>query len=84
MWHIVKETKQPISKEFKDVKDLPYTLSYVIRRRMMIDGFNELPRDHKPPKSIFDKPSELKEWFDRIHGDKQTEFKFNVKEEDVE
>ena len=51
---------------------------------MMIDGFNELPRDHKPPKSIYDKPSELKEWFDRIHGDKQTEFKFNVKEEDVE
>ncbi|MFH1290662.1 MAG: hypothetical protein ABIH92_04610 [Nanoarchaeota archaeon] len=62
------------------VFDLPYTISFVIRKRMQIDGWMELPKDKRPPESIWDKPRDIEEWFDRVYGDKQTEFSFNVNE----
>lgn len=50
---------------------------------MQIDGYNELPKEQRPPKSIWDKPSELEEWFERIFsgGAKQTEFSLPDTEE---
>ncbi len=51
----------------------------------MIESFNELPKEKRPPKSIWDKPSEIAEWFDRVYGDnKQTEFEFNINDAEVE
>lgn len=41
----------------------------------------ELPKDKRPPRSIWDSPSELEEWFERIYStDKQTEFSIPVEE----
>lgn len=45
---------------------------------MQIDSFMELPKEKRPPRSIWDKPSEIDEWFDRIYGDKQTEFEIPI------
>lgn len=50
----------------------------------MIDSFNELPKDKRPPRSIWDKPSGISEWFDRVYDDKQTEFEFNIDDKEVE
>jgi hypothetical protein len=51
----------------------------------MIDSFNELPKDKRPPKSIWDKPSEIEDWFNRVYDtNKQTEFTFNVDDKEVE
>ena len=66
------------------VFDLPYTLSFAIRKRMQIDSWMELPKEKRPPESIWDKPQEIDEWFDRIAGDKQTEFNLNVNEDEIE
>jgi hypothetical protein len=47
----------------------------------MIDSFNELPKEHRPPKSIWDKPSEIEEWFDRIYKHEPTELNLNLPDE---
>lgn len=78
MWRISKEVGQPLHTSIINiaVSDYPYTLTYVLRRRIQIDGYNELSKEQRPPKSIWDSPSELEDWFDRIfsRGEKQTEF----------
>jgi len=33
---------------------------------MQIDSFMELPKDKRPPESIWDDPDELDRWFDRV------------------
>lgn len=53
--------------------DLPYTISYVIRKRQQIDSFNEVDKEKRPPeKLIWDGNSdEIEEWFDRIFKRKE-------------
>ena len=53
---------------------------------MQIDSYLELPEEKRPPRSIWDKPSELTEWFERAFSDgqKQTEFDLPVKTEEIE
>jgi len=65
------------------VLDYPHTVNYVIKRRMQIDSFLELPEDKRPPRAIWDKPLELDEWFDRVFsgGKKQTEFSLPLEDE---
>jgi len=43
---------------------------------MQLDSYLELPEEKRPPRNLWDKPSELKEWFDMVYsgGKKQTEF----------
>jgi len=77
-WHIVQNSKMTFGVDA--VFDLPYTLSFVIRKRMQIDSWMELPKEKRPPESIWDKPRELEEWFDRITDNKQTEFILNADE----
>ena len=77
-WHIVQNSKMIFGVD--NVFDLPYTISFVIRKRMQVDSWMELPKEKRPPEYIWDKPRELEEWFDRVFGDKQTEFSFDVSE----
>lgn len=87
LWHIAEKTGQVLHSNLKYVTDYPYTVSFVIRRRMMIDGFYELAKDQRPPKSLYDKPNALKEWFERIFdskGSKQTEFEFGANDDEIE
>ena len=88
VWRIVKELKYPIHKSLRglSVFEYPHTINYVIKRRMQIDSYMELPEDKRPPRSIWEKPSELDEWFERVFsdGEKQTEFKLPINEDEVE
>jgi hypothetical protein len=79
-WHIVQNSKLLLDKDIKTVLGLPYTLSFVIRRRMQINSWMELPEDKRPPESIWDSPSQVEEWFDRVLTGKQTEFNIPVDE----
>lgn len=47
---------------------MPYTISYVIRKRQQIDSFNELPKEQRPPEKIIwdGTSSEIEEWLDRV------------------
>jgi len=53
---------------------------------MQLDSYLELPEEKRPPRSIWDKPSELDDWFKRVFsdGEKQTEFNLPVKEDEIE
>jgi hypothetical protein len=64
------------------VSDYPFTISFVLKRRMQLDSYLELPEDKRPPRSIWDRPNDLKEWFERAFssGEKQTEFNLPVDE----
>lgn len=49
---------------------------------MVIDSWMELPKEQRPPSSMWDSPSEIEEWFDRIEKKVQTDF--NIEVDDIE
>ena len=51
---------------------------------MQIESWNELPEEKRPPKEIWYKPRQLEEWFDRVYGNKQTDFEFKIDQREVE
>lgn len=68
MWSIAKALRIPVDNKVTELQDLPYTISFVIRKRQQIDGLNELPKDKRPPeKMIWDGTSDdLDEWIERV------------------
>ena len=84
-WHIVRDSGISFDRLVPSVQELPYTISFLIKKRMQIDSWMELPEDRRPPIAIWDKPSELEDWFDRVYGENtQTEFNMNFNENEVE
>lgn len=66
--------------------DLPHTISSAIMYRLKIDSFNELPKDKRPPRDLWNKPYKLEEYLDTVFDskkEKETEF-ISFDEEDVE
>lgn len=53
----------------KDILTLPYTVSFVLRKRKQIDSLNELPKEKRPPEYIiWDKGGEeIDRWIDRVY-----------------
>lgn len=88
VWRIVKELNYPLHRSLLklSVSEYPHTINFVMKRRMQIDSYYELPEEKRPPRSIWDKPSELEEWFSRVFSsnERQTEFSLPVNEDDVE
>lgn len=52
---------------------MPYTISYVIRKRQQIDNLNELPSEKRPPDNILwhNNPDVLNNWIERVTGRKE-------------
>ena len=52
---------------------MPYTLSFIARKRSQIDSLNELPEEKRPTeKTIWDgSPEELEDWIDKVVRNKQ-------------
>lgn len=46
--------------------DLPYTVHDAISKGIMFTGFDELPSEEQPPKSIWLDQDRLQEWFDAV------------------
>lgn len=63
----------PLDEKIVKLRDIPYTISYVIRKRLQIDNLNELPKDKRPPESlIWDGTSkELDSWIERVFSTKE-------------
>lgn len=63
----------PLDPNIKQLTDVPYTISYVIRKRIQIDNLNEIPQDKRPPEMmIWDGTSEeLEDWIDRVFDKKK-------------
>jgi hypothetical protein len=87
LWRIVKDTQQPIHDSLvnRSVDYYPYTINYVIKRRDQIDSYYDLPEEKRPPRSIWDRPYEVKDWFERVFDKKkQTEFNLPVDEGEID
>lgn len=50
----------------KEVADLPHTLFNAIRLALSFLGFEELPAEEQPPKSIWLNTEKLSAWFETV------------------
>jgi hypothetical protein len=70
--------------------ELPWTISYVIRKRSQIDSFNELPSEKRPPDDYiwYRPPEDIERWLDRVFDRKSTgsidEAVFEINESEIE
>jgi hypothetical protein len=77
----------PLAEGLESALDIPYTISYAIIYRAKINSLNELPKDKRPPRDLWDKPHKLSEFLDHVWDDKKekgTKEYFEVNLEDVE
>lgn len=69
--------------------ELPWTISYVVRKRTQIDSYNELPKEKRPPDNLiwYSIPEEIDKWFDKVFksgkGKDPEEFVFYINEDNV-
>lgn len=82
-----KATGIALDSKISEIKDLPYTISFIIRKRQQVDSFLELPKEKQPPeKLIWDSSSEeLDGWLERVlSGKQQSEFNFVIRDDEIE
>lgn len=65
----------PLDPKVKDLSQLPYTISFVIRKMQQIDNLNELSKEKRPTEEIIweGTSEELDEWIDRVLNNKGTD-----------
>jgi hypothetical protein len=68
LWSIARALHTPIDNSITQLTDIPFTISYTIRKRIQIDNLSELPKEKRPPDQlIWDGSSEeLDEWIERV------------------
>lgn len=64
-------------KDLPPADEVPWTISFVLRKRMQIDSFAELPKEKRPPDNIIwhGTQDDIDRWFDKVfkRGDKPGE-----------
>jgi hypothetical protein len=65
----------PLDPKVKELADLPYTISFIIRKRQQIDNLNELSKDKRPTEEIIwdGSSEELEEWLEKVLDPKKKE-----------
>ncbi len=65
----------PLDRNIEKLTDVPYTISYLIRKRQQIDNLGELSKEKRPPDSIVwdGTPEELDEWLDKVFKKEETD-----------
>ena len=60
-------------KDLPAADELPWTISYVIRKRAQLDSFGELPKEKRPPDDMiwYGTPEDIDRWFDRVFNKKR-------------
>lgn len=55
------------------VDELPWTISYVIRKRMQLDSYAELPKEKRPPDWMiwYGTNEDIDDWFDKVFDRKK-------------
>jgi len=75
---------------FENPLDLPWTMSYVAKKRLQVDNLSELPKEKRPPDTIlwWGTAEELDEWLEKVLGtskEVQDEtIEFMIEQEDIE
>ena len=62
----------PIDPKINSLEDIPYTVAFVMKKRVQIDNFNELEKTKRPPEMmIWDGTGdEIEDWLDKVFGRK--------------
>jgi hypothetical protein len=65
---VTKALGLPLDERLKNFTDIPYTVAFVMRKRLQIDNLHELPKDKIPPDSIIwdGSPEDLEDWLDDV------------------
>ena len=68
IWSVSKALRIPLDKKLTRLHEVPYTISFVIRKRQQIDSFNEFPKEKRPPDDLVweGTAEEIDEWFDKV------------------
>lgn len=77
----------PLDPKVKELPQLPYTISYVIRKLQQIDNLSELPKEKRPTDEIIwdGSSEELDEWLDKVLNNKhEKEVSLFIKETEIE
>ncbi len=63
----------PLDNKFQTLVDVPYTISFILRKRAQLDNINELPKDKRPSDILLwdGTAEELDAWFDRVFKHKE-------------
>jgi hypothetical protein len=66
--------KVPLVTQIQQIEDIPYTVSYIVRKRQQVDNINELPEDKRPPElMIWDGTvDEIESWINNSMSGKQS------------
>jgi hypothetical protein len=69
----------------KEVQDYPYTISYVVRKRLQIDNLNELPKEKRPPFKIlfYGTNEDLDDWLETVMNAKHQDT-IEIREDEIE
>lgn len=76
----------PLDNNIKNIEDIPYTISFTIRKNIQVDALSELPKDKRPTdRMIWDgNPEELEDWLDRIYDSKRPNtIEFDINESEI-
>ena len=70
--------------------ELPWTISYVIRKRLELDSYAELPKEKRPPDNLiwYGSSDDIDKWFDKVFKRKgkpeQDEFILSIDPREIE
>lgn len=87
MWAIARDLKIPLDAKINKLTDIPYTISYVIRKRIQVDSLYEFPKDKRPPDDMIWNSSsdELDSWLERVMSGKQkTKTEITISDDEIE
>ena len=73
IWSMSKALQIPLDKKLTKLDEVPYTISYVIRKRQQMDNLSQLPKEKRPPDDmIWDGTSDdIDEWLDKVFDVKE-------------
>jgi len=62
-----------LHKTLPPADELPWTISYVVRKRVQIDSYNELPKEKRPPDRLIwhGTPEDIEAWFNKVFKTKE-------------
>lgn len=75
---------QPLDKRLTSIRDYPYTISFVVRKSMQVDSFNELPKNKRPPENIWDNNTELELWLDNLSAGESNTAELTIPDWEIE
>jgi len=87
LWSVTKALQIPLDNTIKFISEIPYTISYVIRKRLQIDSLNELPKEKRPPELMLwdGMPEEIEEWLEKVYDTKKPQqSNITIKLDDIE